>query len=138
VKLKTGSVVPDFTLTTLEERRIQLSQLRGKVVVLHFWAPWCGPCMRQMPKHIQQLSQYPPEDLEVIFICKDGNQEQFVSMVEEHAMTFNNIIAPEGWADFGVEHLPYDIVIGRDGKVASNSLDDLDHLLPDTNSPPEA
>ena len=127
--LSLGSVAPSFTVETTTGRKIQSDQLRGKLVVLHFWATWCGPCIRQMPDHIRSLEQHPSKNIEIIFICMDDKKDDMTSTIDQFNIPFNNVAGPDGWADFGVALLPTDVVIDPNGRIASNTIDDVETLL---------
>jgi peroxiredoxin len=77
-----GQKAPDFTLTTLDGKKVQLSRLKGKVVLLDFWASWCGPCRRSMPHLQETYSQYKDKGLVVVGINVDkeqGKAKEFLS-----------------------------------------------------------
>ncbi len=133
-KLKKGHVAPHFTAVTDAGRKISSKQLANKVVLLHFWATSCGPCMGQMSSHIEKLSGYDAEDIEIIFVSLDDDEQAFKSALKEYGMPFNNIREPQGWGGaitrmFGVNSMPFDIIVGRDGKVVSNSINDLNAAI---------
>jgi len=124
-----GNLAPTFVAEFVNGRKIESDDLRGKIVVLHFWATWCGPCIRQMPAHIDLLSQYDKEDVETIFICMDGNDEETAKTIEKYAIPFNNVLGPDGWSEYGANLLPMDVVINHQGVIASNSIEDVPRLL---------
>ena len=67
----TGKAAPDFSFKTIEGQTIQLSSLRGKKVVLDFWATWCPPCRKEIPHFIQLASEHPKDELDIIGISDE-------------------------------------------------------------------
>ena len=139
-KFGKGDAAPQFETTTTKGGRISLRKLRGKVLVLHFWSTTCAPCMGQMPSHINSLSQYHPDEVEIVFVSLDHDKDAFESAVSKFGMKFHNVRESSGWGGnltrtFGVNSMPFDIVVGRDGKVFSNSIDDIDAALAAESTP---
>jgi thiol-disulfide isomerase/thioredoxin len=73
--------LPEFSAKTLEGKELQLSQFKGKVVVVNFWASWCGPCIEEVPSLIKLLKAF-PNDLELIAISGDSNQADIDSFMK--------------------------------------------------------
>lgn len=73
--------LPEFSGKTLDGKEIQLSQFKGKVVVVNFWASWCGPCIEEVPSLIKLLKAF-PNDLELIAISGDSNQADIDSFMK--------------------------------------------------------
>jgi peroxiredoxin len=133
-KYKRGDKAPAFEVTTIKGNRISSSQFRGKVVVLHFWSTTCAPCMMQMPSHIKLLSKYDSDAITTVFVSLDNDKEAFESAISKVDMPFHNVREANGWAGeltraFGVNLIPFDVVIDRDGIVFSNSINDIDAAL---------
>ncbi|MEI7594086.1 MAG: TlpA disulfide reductase family protein [Actinomycetes bacterium] len=133
-KLKKGDTAPDFTVTTTAGIAITSAKLRGKVVVLHFWATSCGPCLGQMPSHIAALAKHDNREVEVVFVSLDDDEKEFESTVEKFKMPFNNVRDARGWGGdltraFGVNFMPFDVIIDGEGRIASNSINDIPEVL---------
>ena len=99
-----GFLVPDFTLDTLDGNTVTLSELRGKVVVINFWATWCPPCRAETPALQKSYEQY--KDSGVVILGVDLTNQDVISEVESFVQEFG---------------LTYPILLDRDGSV-SNSL----------------
>lgn len=113
---------PDFTLETLDGKEIKLSDLRGSVVFLDFWATWCGPCVKALP-HTQKMSE--TEDAKQgkmhIFAVNVGEDKDTVSsFMSENKYTFTVLMDQknEVAASYEVEGIPRFIVIDKDGRIA--------------------
>ena len=90
--------------------------------------------MASMPSHIETLSEYDSETVEIVYVSLDEDKDAFDSVVSNHGILFKSVREASGWGGnlartFGVNSVPFDIVIGRDGKVFSNSIEDIDAAL---------
>lgn len=119
---------PDFSLTTLDDKAISLSDYKGKVVVLNFWATYCIPCRIEMPS-LEQLSQkHQEKDVSVVAISLDEGKEKAIqSLVKKMNLTFP--IALEGQSagdDYQVSVLPVTYIIGKQGELLARVVGDRD------------
>ena len=88
-----GSPAPDFELTNLAGARIRLSELRGTVVLINFWATWCGPCRLEMPAIQERYERYHPE-LAVLAVDFDEPAGEVQKFVDELGLTFEVLLDP--------------------------------------------
>jgi thiol-disulfide isomerase/thioredoxin len=117
-------LAPDFTLRTLDGKEITLSKLKGKVILLDFWATWCSPCRESIPHLIQLYKAYQKKGLEVIGINMDKRD---METVRQFAMSMNipyPIVMTSGQEerDYGVTGLPSTILIDKKGRVRKKIL----------------
>lgn len=80
-QIKLKEPLPEFSAKTIAGKDIQLSQFKGKVVVVNFWASWCGPCVEEVPSLIKLMQAF-PKDLELIAISGDSNQADIDSFMK--------------------------------------------------------
>ncbi len=116
---------PDFELKSLDGRAVKLSDFRGKVVVLNFWATWCAPCRVETPWLVDLYRQYKEQGLEVVGVSMDdGDQEHVADFVKEMGINYTVIMGNHtvGDAYGGARFLPQTFFIGRDGKIIKHSF----------------
>ncbi|MDI7260667.1 MAG: TlpA disulfide reductase family protein [Thermodesulfobacteriota bacterium] len=119
-KPKESASAPDFTLKTLEDQEISLSGLRGKVVLLDFWATWCGPCRESIPHLIQLYRSYQEEGFELIGMSLDKKEEadKVRHFVRSMDIPYPIILAPEDVSkNYGITGLPTTILIDKEGRI---------------------
>ncbi len=127
-----SSQAPDFTVTDFSGQKVTLSQYRGKVVLLDFWASWCTPCQAEIPKFIEWQKKYGAEGLEVIGISMDDNERAARKFVERlkpnYPIAMGNAKLAEAYG--GILGLPANLIINRSGRLRSKYVGatDLDAL----------
>ncbi|MGB2602434.1 MAG: TlpA disulfide reductase family protein [Candidatus Sulfotelmatobacter sp.] len=118
--LTTSTVAPDFTLESLDGRSMRLSDLRGKAVLLNFWATWCGPCKIEMPWFVDFQKQYGSQGLQIVGVAMDdGSKADIAKFAKDMGVNYPILIGKESVGDQygGVPALPESFVISRDGKI---------------------
>jgi len=118
-----GKPAPDFQLVDLDGKNVRLSDLRGKAVLLNFWATWCPPCKIEMPWFVELQKQYGAQGLQIIGVAMDtGNAHDAISkFAKEMNLNYPVLMGTDAVADQygGVDSLPTTFYIGRDGKIVS-------------------
>jgi len=118
-----GKPAPDFQLTDLDGNNLRLTDLRGKAVLLNFWATWCPPCKIEMPWFVDLQKQYGPQGLQIVGVAMDeGNAHDAVAkFAKEMGLNYTVLLGNDKVADQygGVDALPTTFYIGRDGKIVT-------------------
>lgn len=115
-----GHEAPDFVLTDLQGRAVRLSDLRGKAVVLNFWATWCPPCKEEIPWFVEMQKRYGDAGLQVVGVAMDdGDQKDVEKFAAENSINYPILLGKETVAEEygGIDYLPTTFYIGRDGVV---------------------
>jgi cytochrome c biogenesis protein CcmG, thiol:disulfide interchange protein DsbE len=121
VAAEEGALAPDFLLERLGEGELRLSDLRGRPVVVNFWATWCKPCRQEMPRLVEAYERYKGEGLEVVAVDLQEGRSIVGPFVEDFGIQFPVLIDRDG--EVGDEYrllgLPVTYFIDRDGVVRS-------------------
>lgn len=120
-----ASVAPDFTLESLDGKSVRLSDLRGKAVLLNFWATWCGPCKIETPWFVELQNQYGAQGLQVIGVAMDdSSKDDIAKFAKDMGMNYPVLLGKEAVGDEygGVPALPETFFIGRDGKIVGKIM----------------
>ena len=112
---------PRFARTTLDGQRIDLRGLRGKVVLLSFWATWCTPCQAEMPRFIDWQSRFGSDGLQIVAVSLDDTKEEVHSFLAERHTNYPVVMGDVRTAKAfgGILGLPVNFLIDRHGKVAA-------------------
>ncbi len=128
----------DFELRDLSGKPVKLSDYRGKVVLVNFWATWCGPCQFEIPVFVKLKRQYEKRGFEVIGISMDeGSQAEVTEFVRQYEINYPVVMGAFAKLDgFGtINGLPTSFIINRDGRVQSRhqgllGLNEIENELP--------
>lgn len=126
-----GRQAPDFTLEGLSGYKVRLSDYKGKVILLDFWATWCTPCQTEVPRFISLQNAYGRQGLQIIGISMDDSLTPVRKFQSRFKMNYPVAIgtAKVATAYGGVLGLPMAFLIGRDGRIVKEYNSDSD---PDT------
>jgi thiol-disulfide isomerase/thioredoxin len=118
-KKSSPGLAPDFTLKTIDGQEITLSKLKGKVVLLDFWATWCGPCRESIPHLIQLYKAYRENGFEMIGISLDKGDAAVVrNFAKSMDIPYPIVMATEEVArDYRVTSIPTTFFIDKEGKI---------------------
>ena len=114
-----GSPAPDFQLTDLQGQTQQLSQYRGKVVLLNFWATWCKPCIKEMPAMQKAYNDLHDQGFTVLAINELEDKERVRDHIARHQHTFQVLMDEDNEVAnmYGVVGLPVSVFIDQDGHI---------------------
>lgn len=114
-----GAPAPDFELATYDGQKLSLSELRGKVVVLNFWATWCQPCRTEMPAFQSVYQEYWSREVEFVGVDLSTDPTESRAFLQELGITYPNGADTKNQItkQYQVTGLPTTVVIGRDGNV---------------------
>jgi cytochrome c biogenesis protein CcmG/thiol:disulfide interchange protein DsbE len=115
-----GHDAPDFVLTDLQGHTVKLSDLRGKAVVLNFWATWCPPCKEEIPWLVDLQKRYGSQGLQIVGInMDDGDPKDVVKFASENSINYPVLFGQDKVSDLygGIDYLPTTFYIDRNGVV---------------------
>jgi cytochrome c biogenesis protein CcmG, thiol:disulfide interchange protein DsbE len=119
-----GNPAPDFALADLDGNPITLAELRGRPVIVNFWASWCAPCVEEFPLLRDAASRHAEEGLVVVGVVFDDGSEAARDFMRRHGATWGAAMDPGDRvaAAYGVVWPPATFFIGRDGTIAARQL----------------
>lgn len=126
-KLAKAKIATDFKVKGTDGKELSLRNLRGKVVLLDFWASWCGPCRVEMPAVKRVWQKYGGDKFVIVGINMDRTKEAFESYVKSEGLTWPQYYDGQVWNNkitqlYGVKGIPYTVLIDKDGAIRAVSL----------------
>jgi thiol-disulfide isomerase/thioredoxin len=120
-----GNLAPDFELPALDGKNLKLSDLRGKAVLLNFWATYCGPCKIEMPWFVELQREYGPQGFQIVGVAMDdASLEDIAKFAKEMGVNYPILLGKEsvGQSYGGVSVLPTTFFLDRDGKLIAREF----------------
>jgi peroxiredoxin len=127
-----GSAAPDFTVQDTD-RKVSLNQLRGKVVVLNFWATWCPPCVEEMPSLVQMQQKMRSKGVEVLAISVDADESAYRRFLKDHNVDLLTVRDPGQKSNnlYGTFKFPETYIIDRNGVLRRKFIGPVDWSQPE-------
>jgi thiol-disulfide isomerase/thioredoxin len=126
--LSEGSEAKDIILPNTQGDTLRLSDYKGKVVLLDFWASWCGPCRRENPNVVKLYKKYNEDGFEVFSVSLDKSKEKWIAAIEQDGLLWDAHVSDlKYWRSraaqkYNVSSIPYTVLIDQEGKVIGTRL----------------
>jgi peroxiredoxin len=122
-----GSDAPEINLPDPNGKNIALSSLRGKVVLIDFWASWCGPCRKEMPNVVAAYKKYKDKGFEIYGVSLDKELQSWVEAIKKDGITWIQVSDLQYWNSvaakaYNVQGIPYTVLLDKEGKIIAKNL----------------
>jgi thiol-disulfide isomerase/thioredoxin len=123
----TGSVAPEIKLNDPYGKEFALSSLRGKIVMIDFWASWCAPCRKENPKVVALYQKYHDKGFEILGVSLDNNREKWMNAINADKLTWYHVSDLLQWntpllKTYNFESIPHTVLIDKEGKIIATKL----------------
>jgi len=134
--LAEGSKFPDFEEKDVAGKPLSIAKFKGKVVLVDFWATWCGPCVHELPNVLETYKKHHDKGFEIIGISLDKDKDKLLGFTESQKMSWPQFFDGKGWGNklavkYGVNSIPMTYLLDAEGKIIGKSLrgDDLEQAV---------
>ena len=127
-QVKKGTPAPEISLPDISGQTVSLSSLKGSVVLIDFWASWCGPCRKNNPNLVALYEKFKDKGFEILGVSVDKSNTDWKSAIAKDGLTWKQLIDNAGWnsqatIDYGVEAIPASFLIDKKGLVRGINLE---------------
>lgn len=122
-----GAVAPEITLPNPDGKMVSLSSLRGKYILLDFWASWCGPCRAENPNVVKVYHKFKNKGFDVFSVSLDKEKNAWLSAIQKDGLAWNHVSDLKFWESsvvplYGIEGIPATFLLDKEGKVIAKNL----------------
>lgn len=127
-KFGEGVTPPNIKMKDPSDKTRSLTDLKGKVVMVDFWASWCGPCRRENPAVVQAFNKYNKDGFEVFSVSLDKDKAKWEKAIEQDGLIWENHVSDlKGWQNeaaqaYGISSIPHTLLLDRDGNIIATHL----------------
>ncbi|MBL7932194.1 MAG: AhpC/TSA family protein, partial [Bacteroidia bacterium] len=119
-----GQMAPEIKLPSPEGQEIALSSLKGKVVLVDFWASWCGPCRKEMPNVVKAYAKFKNKGFEIFGVSLDSDKDRWVEAIAKDGITWPQVSDLQKWGSevvrlYNIQGIPYTVLLDKEGKIVA-------------------
>ncbi|MCO6485859.1 MAG: TlpA family protein disulfide reductase [Saprospiraceae bacterium] len=125
--LVAGAEAPEFSQADPEGNPVSLRSLRGKVLLIDFWASWCGPCRRENPKVRQLYDRYKDQGFDILGVSLDSDRQRWLDAIQKDGLVWTQVSDLQGWRNaagqlYQVSSIPHTVLLDREGRIIARGL----------------
>ena len=128
-QLHVGNDAPEISLPNTKDSLVNLSSFRGKLVLVDFWASWCGPCRAENPSVVKLYKKFKDRGLVIFGVSLDIKKEAWIKAIRQDRITYLQVMDKEGWnstyaGKYFVDQIPSSFLLDREGKIIAIDADE--------------
>jgi len=125
--LTQGAAFPDFEEKDLEGNPLSIGKFKGKVLLVDFWATWCGPCVAELPNVLKAYEKYHGKGFEIVGISLDSDKEKLTAFIKKNNVAWPQYFDGKGWQSklgekYGINSIPATYLLDKEGKILAKDL----------------
>jgi peroxiredoxin len=131
-----GKQAPDISQLTPDSNQLSLSSLKGKYVLVDFWASWCGPCRRENPNIVAAYNQFKDKGFTVFGVSYDSKKDRWIKAIKDDHLDWYQVSDLQGWKNatsdqYGIKAIPSNLLLDKDGVIVAKNIfgENLTHKL---------
>ena len=134
-QLRPGQMAPEISLPNATDSIVTLSSFKGKVVLIDFWASWCGPCRKSNPGVVRLYNKYHPKGFEVLGVSVDTKKDAWLKAIRQDKINYTQVINNSGENSpatiYGIRYIPSTFLLNKKGEIVAIDLegDDLEKQI---------